>query len=100
MAYYYRDDKLILHLHLQTGSKQNSIGGLYGERLRVRIKAQPIEGKANKQLIAFLASEFGVSKSKVAILSGLRSRDKTVSIVYHDKQPAWFAKLSQGKTHQ
>ena len=94
MAYYYQDGKLYLHLHLQTGSKQDSIGELYGERLRLRIRAQPIEGRANKQLIAFLAREFGVSKSKVVILSGLHGRDKTVSIAYHGKRPAWFLELN------
>ncbi len=97
MAYYYQDNKLILKLHLQTGSKKDAIGDLYGDRLRVHIKARPVEGKANKYLIAYLAKEFVVKKSKVVILSGLHSRDKTVSIENSGNEPLWFTALRQGE---
>lgn len=73
----------------------DAIGDLYGERLRVRIKAQPIEGRANKYLIAYLAKEFGISKSKVAIIAGLHSRDKTVSIETADSIPEWLRAISR-----
>jgi len=89
-----QDGKLLLHLHLQTGCKMDEIGELYGERLRVRIKAQPIEGRANKYLIAYLAKEFGVRKSKVAIITGLHSRDKTVSIETSGSNPEWLSAIS------
>ena len=100
MAYHHQESKLLLHLHLQTGCKKDAIGELSGERLRVRIKAQAIEGRANKYLIAYLAKEFGVSKSKVAIITDLHSRDKTVSIETSDSNPEWLSAISQEKACQ
>lgn len=51
-----------------------------GRVLRVRLQAPPIDGKANKALVAFLGKEFGVSKSSVRILKGKTSRLKTVEV--------------------
>jgi uncharacterized protein (TIGR00251 family) len=48
--------------------------------LAVRLAAPPVEGAANKALIAFLAEAFGVSKSAVRVESGERSRRKRVRI--------------------
>ena len=97
MAYYYKNEKLILDLHLQTGCKKDEIGGLYDGRLRIRIKAQPIEGKANRHLINYLASEFGVKKSDVEILKGSHNRYKTVSIAAYSRLPVWLAALEKIK---
>ncbi len=95
MTYYYQDGKLLLRIHLQTGARQDAIGGLYAERLRVRIKARPIAGKANQYLIAYIAKEFAVSQSNVSILAGLRSRDKTLCIKGRVDYPEWFLTLRQ-----
>lgn len=44
------------------------------------IKEQPIENKANKALIRLLSEYFGVPRSRIAILSGVRSKQKIVEI--------------------
>jgi uncharacterized protein (TIGR00251 family) len=51
-----------------------------GEALRLKLKAPPIDGKANKELVVFLAKTFGVPKSAVSILHGEKSRLKSVEI--------------------
>lgn len=48
--------------------------------LKVKLKAAPVKGQANKELIKFLAKKFGVAKSQVEILKGLTSKDKLVRI--------------------
>ena len=53
------------------------VGGKY---LRVKVAAPPIEGKANRELINILSKHFGVSKNKVTIVSGEKSRNKIVEI--------------------
>ncbi len=98
--YDYKDGKYFLHLHVQTGSNKDAIGECYGERVRIRIKARPVDGKANKCLIAYLAEKFAVSKSKVCILSGLHNRDLTVSIEDSNKPPDWLRKSGQEKGSQ
>ncbi len=44
------------------------------------MKAPPVEGKANRELLAFLAKELGVSKSAISLRSGAKSRVKSVEI--------------------
>ena len=50
------------------------------ELVKVYVKAPPDKGKANKALLKLLAAEYGVSKSRVRIVSGLTSRKKIVQI--------------------
>lgn len=50
------------------------------ESFKIQVKAPPIEGKANAELISFLAKAFGVPKKAVTIESGDKSRAKRVSI--------------------
>lgn len=45
-----------------------------------RLKAPPVDGKANKELIALVASHFGCAKSAVEIRSGASGRLKLVRI--------------------
>ncbi len=47
---------------------------------KVSIKERPIKGKANKQVIKTLANYFNVSKSKIEIVSGLKSKEKILKI--------------------
>lgn len=80
-AYYqWQGEDLILDCHLQPGAKAIGFAGLHGERLKIRISAPPVDGKANAMLIEFLARAFAVSKRQVSLLSGQHSRQKRVLI--------------------
>ena len=48
--------------------------------LKIDVAAPADDGKANAELIRFLAGHFGVATSQIEILSGLASRRKTVRI--------------------
>jgi uncharacterized protein (TIGR00251 family) len=48
--------------------------------LRIKLAAPPVDGKANKALIVFVAKALGVSKGEVSILSGERQRLKTLLV--------------------
>ncbi len=48
--------------------------------MKIRIKAPPVEGAANKELIRFLAEHFAVPRSSVELLSGAGSRHKRIAI--------------------
>jgi len=52
-----------------------------GDRLIVKVKEPPREGKANQAVIRLLAEHFGVPKSQVRILSGFKSKNKVVEVV-------------------
>ncbi len=51
-----------------------------GESIKVYLTAPPVDGKANKALIEFLAQHFCVKKTQISITKGLQSRHKTISI--------------------
>ncbi len=51
-----------------------------GNRLRVYLKAKPLDGEANRLLIEALSEHFGAKKSEIRIIRGQKSREKTVSI--------------------
>ena len=69
-----------LHVHVQPGAKNTELVGLHGERLKVRLKAPPVDGKANKELVKWVAAYFGVGKSRITLIRGLSSRQKTLQI--------------------
>lgn len=60
------------------GARKSALAGEENGRLKVRLQAPPVEGKANKALIAFLAGELGLKKNRVELRTGHRSRDKLV----------------------
>jgi hypothetical protein len=47
--------------------------------LRIKVAAPPHEGEANKHLVAFLAKRFSVPKREIELVSGEKSRTKTIS---------------------
>lgn len=54
--------------------------GLQGTALKVRLKAPPVDGKANAALLAWLADVLGIRAADLEIASGQRSRDKVIAI--------------------
>lgn len=71
---------MILELYVQPGAKRSEFAGRHGERLKIRLAAPAVEGKANEALVEFLAHYYHVPRRSVRIASGLRSRRKRVVI--------------------
>jgi uncharacterized protein (TIGR00251 family) len=83
-------DGWALALHVQPGAKRSAAAGLHGERLKLRIAAPAVDGRANDALIAFVATTLGVPKARVAVAKGERSRAKLI-VVSGDCDPARLA---------
>ncbi|MCG6886361.1 MAG: DUF167 family protein [Proteobacteria bacterium] len=79
-GYIWQGDTLQLHVYLQPRASRDEIVGPHGDNLKIRITAPPVDGKANQHLLRFLAREFRVPLSQVALLSGQASRTKLVQI--------------------
>ena len=47
---------------------------------RIKLTAPPVDGKANKALIHFLAKKTGLPKRHVQIVSGVHSKNKTIRL--------------------
>lgn len=82
--FHWDGDTLVLNVLGKPGAKRDAIGRVVpapsGERLAVHVAAAPEGGKATQRLVAFLAQEFGVSKSAVELVYGLASVNKQLRI--------------------
>ena len=61
-------------------SSKTEIAGQADGVYRIKLTAPPVDGKANKALINFLAKKTGLPKRKFQIVSGEHSRNKTIRI--------------------
>ena len=71
---------LTITVQVQPRSSSDEIAGVHDGRLKVRISAPPVEGKANERLKEVLAKAFGISKSGIEIIRGKTSKFKTIRI--------------------
>ena len=62
------------------GAKMQQVQAALDGTLKVWLRAEAKEGKANKALIELLADYYGVNKSSVRIVSGLKIKNKIVEI--------------------
>jgi hypothetical protein len=84
---------LTLTLHVQPGAKKTEVAGLYGDALKIRLAAPPVDGRANEALLAFVATVLGVPKMAVSLKSGQSSRRKVVEVT--GATPAAVTRLAQ-----
>ena len=67
-------------LYCQPGAKQTQLAGTHDGKPKIQLKAPPVDGEANKALIAFLAQQCGVPKSAIRIEMGASGRTKRVEV--------------------
>ena len=87
-------DILTLLLYVQPGASRTEVCGEHDGRIKIRLKAPPVDGKANQALCVFLAEAFGVKKSQVVLKSGETSRLKMIEIVMASQMPEWYQNSS------
>lgn len=75
-----KSNEFLFSVYIQPGAKKTQTCGLYNGHLKVKVNAPPVDGKANENLIAFIAKQFVVPKSRVSIVSGEKNRLKKVKI--------------------
>lgn len=79
------DSNAYLKINVTTGSKIERIEKFNSEGLiKVRVKAKPIQGKANEAIIKLISKSLGIPTSKISIKTGKYSRNKTVEIDGYD----------------
>jgi uncharacterized protein (TIGR00251 family) len=83
-------EALVLEIRLLPRAGDNSVADCVNGRLRIRVTAAPVDNAANQRMIALLAKEFGVAKSRVRLLAGARKRDKRVAIEGPRRLPGWL----------
>ena len=67
-------------VRVQPRASSTEIVGTYGDALKIRLTAPPVDGAANDALVIFLAKVFSVPRHDVSILVGENARSKLVEI--------------------
>jgi uncharacterized protein (TIGR00251 family) len=70
----------LLAVRVQPNASVTAIAGEHGDELKVRLAAPPVDGKANAELVRFLAKTLGVPRAAVTIARGETGRSKSVRI--------------------
>lgn len=69
-----------LRLRVVPNAKRSEVVGAHGDAIKLKIAAPALEGRANEELVEFLADKLGVPRRSVTLVSGEKSRDKVVAI--------------------
>jgi len=76
---------IIVNIKISPNSKKNEIIKTDSET-KVKITAQPIDGKANKCLVEFLSKNFKVPKTSIKIIKGETAKEKMILFETTDEQ--------------
>ncbi len=67
-------------VYCQPGAKQTQRVGLHDGKPKIQLKAPPVDGAANQELVAFLSKHLKLPKSRIRIDLGASSRIKRVDV--------------------
>ena len=90
------DNFVTFKVKAQPNSSKNKIAGIYGDAIKINIKAPAVEGAANKELIKFLSKEFKIPKSEI-VLKGETSKHKSITIEINDRVREFMEKIDNEK---
>lgn len=94
MSWYRWDNAdLLLEVKLQPGASRSEFAGMHAGHLKLRIHAPAIDGKANNQLVTFLADAFFTAKNQISIERGELSRLKILRISAPSRLPEALLQL-------
>ena len=88
-----KDGFILIDVKVIPKSSKNTVE-FFDNGLKVKLKAPPVDGKANKELIDFMSKTLGISKSCVHIERGETSKTKTLKIEITEAE---FIKIIGGK---
>ena len=94
MFFQWQGDDLLLNVRVQPRAARDGFAETLGDRIKLRITAAPVDGKANTHLIAFIARTFKVAKANVSIISGETGRNKRIKVHQPTRLPEIIRHMS------
>lgn len=73
-------DGVVLRLLVQPGAGSDTVVGVHGDALRLRVSAPAVDGRANRAVEALVAEVLGVDRRQVRLTAGARGRRKRVRV--------------------
>jgi uncharacterized protein len=71
---------MLISVHVTPNSKESRVTKVGEASFDVKVDEKATGGRANKRLVEILSEHFGVPRSKISIVRGVKSRDKTVEV--------------------
>ncbi|MES2910646.1 MAG: DUF167 domain-containing protein [Pseudomonadota bacterium] len=97
----------IIDIQVMPNANRTQGDGLHGEddrpsliALKLRLKAPPVDGKANDALIKWLASQLGVARNTLELVRGQTSRRKQIWLSADTAESANWQQLADQRQHQ
>jgi hypothetical protein len=88
------DETARVAVRVRPSARRSIVTGYDGEAVEIQLAAQPIENRANVELVRVLSQAFDVPKSHVRIVRGLTGRNKVVDIdVTRETLQVWLSAL-------
>jgi uncharacterized protein (TIGR00251 family) len=94
------DGGVRIAVHIAPNAKRSEVLGIHDGALKIRLQAQPIEGKANAALVKFIAGALGVARSSVAITHGHTNQRKLLEVGATSVTPEMVERLLLAETAQ
>jgi uncharacterized protein (TIGR00251 family) len=67
-------------VQITPNARRTEVTGMLDDALKIRLQAQPVEGKANEALVRYLADRLDVPKSHVSVMHGHTGKRKIIDI--------------------
>ena len=87
-------DTLVLNVLGTPGAKQDVIGKVKGNQLKISVTEAPRAGRATDHMVRFLAKEFEVSTADIVVVFGRMNINKQLRIKAPKKLPSVIARLA------
>jgi hypothetical protein len=84
---------VIVDIHVMPNAPRTQIQGLHDGALHLRLKAPPVDGKANLELVAWLARELKVPRAGVELIRGETARRKQLRVAQSSVPDARWERL-------
>lgn len=81
-------------VYVVPNASRSEIVGWHGDALKIRIAAPPVDGKANKELVRYLAKQLDLSSSEIELVSGHMNRKKCLRLPLSNDELFLRLKLS------
>jgi uncharacterized protein (TIGR00251 family) len=69
-----------IRFHIVPNAKIDKVIGAHGAAIKIKLRAPPVEGKANAALRSFLAEQLQVPERDIVLERGQKSREKLVRV--------------------
>lgn len=71
---------VMIEVFVQPRAARNSVEGIYGDALKLKVKAPPVDDRVNRAVEKLLADLLDLPRSSVAVVGGHSSRRKRIAV--------------------